>query len=175
MGLMALNFRTHVVSEDHVVGSAQSLVIVIWKRRTLMTHLTDVRTAIQRARRAVPMPVCLMQIVPPEALVPDPGIRKALAMMLRESTDSISHSAVVQLGSGFRASIVRSIVTGVTVMSNPGFPHRVFSSIEHACDWMQASHEGMSDRSLSKRAVDYYNHARTLNDRPPTAQSQAAV
>lgn len=170
---MVQEFRILAASRDHVVAHSSSLVLAVWKRHTLITHLADVQAGIDLAREMNGLPICVIQIVPREAVVPGPATRRALATLLRENTDNISHSAVIQLGSGFRASIVRSIVTAVTLMSNPGYPHQVFSSIPDACSWMEANIETLRDCTLSSRVDDFYNASLTMNGRAPAPRPHA--
>lgn len=43
---------------------------------------------------------------------------------------NVKGSAICFEGTGMRATIVRSVVTGLTIMSQPPFPHKVFASLD---------------------------------------------
>ena len=45
-------------------------------------------------------------------------------------------SAVVHEGTGFRAAAVRSVVTGLAMMANLPYPHKVFATVDDAGRWL---------------------------------------
>jgi hypothetical protein len=69
----------------------------------------------------------------------DPECRAALVELTRTYTNSISGSAVVCEGSGFRATAVRSIVTAIQMASLASHPAKVFASIEQALEWLAST------------------------------------
>lgn len=73
-----------------------------------------------------------MQVVEESAIVPDAPARNALADLLRDAAGSVTLSSVTHEGGGFRASLIRGIVTGLLLVSKPTFPHMVFESTERA-------------------------------------------
>ena len=44
-------------------------------------------------------------------------------------------SAVIFEGSGFKSAAVRGVVTGMTMLAQQRYPHRVFATIEEASGW----------------------------------------
>jgi hypothetical protein len=83
---------------------------------------------------------------------------------------------------GFRATTIRSIVTGVAALSNPGFPHRVFAKLPDATHWMcEDSVPGA--RPLEARQIEaLVQHARASaavargpGQRPPAKESAVSV
>jgi hypothetical protein len=123
-------------SSDAVVAFAESLAVALWRYHTSAEDVRELEAAARRAHEAGAGPVGLIQIVPSTAVSPDSYVRKELARMLRDLNGIVSHSAIVHEAVGFRAAMVRSIVTGVAALSNPGFPHRVFTKLPEAAAWM---------------------------------------
>jgi hypothetical protein len=116
----------------------------LWRYHTSADDVRELEAAARRAHEASGRAVGLIQIVPSTAVSPDSHVRKELARMLRDLNGVVSHSAIVHEAEGFRAAMVRSIVTGVAALSNPGFPHRVFTKVPEAAAWMAESDPQMS-------------------------------
>jgi hypothetical protein len=120
---------------DCVIGAADGVAVALWVRDTSAEDVAALADAARRALRSHES-VKLFQIVSATAAAPDGRARTALARMLRGLQGSASHSAIVHEAEGFRAVMIRSIVTGVASLSNPGFPHRVFAKLPEATAWM---------------------------------------
>ena len=81
-------------------------------------------------------------------IVPSAAARAELARTFEILGDTIACSALVFEGDGFRAAAVRAIATTISQVSRSPFPHRVFSSIEKAGEWMETYSIGISSSQL---------------------------
>lgn len=143
---------------DVAVGYWSSLATAVWMKTTHPHHAASLKAAILAAQASSPSrKVWLLQIVTPEAIVPDAHSRRALAGMLYSVDGIVSHSAVIHIGSGFRASIVRSIVTGLNVLGRQQFPHCVFPSAEEGVAWLAA--HGLPDPAATHRDLSAFHEA----------------
>lgn len=90
--------------------------------------------------------VGVLTIIEPAAPPPGAEARLALSKMFQRVAGSVAASAVVFEGTGFRASLVRSVATSLTLIAKQPFPHRMFSSVEDAASWLSeelpATNEG---------------------------------
>ncbi|WP_437523650.1 hypothetical protein WME79_34500 [Sorangium sp. So ce726] len=145
-------------SADVAVGYWSSLATAVWMRTTHPHHAASLKSAIVAAQSKSPSrKVWLLQIVTPEAIVPDTRSRSALAGMLCSVDGIVSHSAVIHIGSGFRASVVRSIVTGLNALGRQQFPHCVFASLEEGVAWL-ATH-GLPDPAAALHDLSAFHEA----------------
>jgi len=80
--------------------------------------------------------VALLQVIGDQATSPDGATRAALAAMLKANETRIIASAVVFEATGFRASMIRSIVIGISMLSRPKCPHTVFESTNAGSAWL---------------------------------------
>lgn len=129
---------------DYVVGFARGLAVAYWRYHTNAEYVPELEAAALRAHKAFGGPIALMQIVPGSAITPDSRARAALVQMLRSLNGFVSHSVIVHEAEGFRAAMIRSIVTGVAALSNPGFPHRVFAEVPEAANWISHGNERLN-------------------------------
>lgn len=81
--------------------------------------------------------ISYFSLVIPEQLADDGVARDRLARTLQRYTDRISGAAVVCQDDGFRATSVRSIVTGVHWASRAKHEVRVFDAMEPALVWLK--------------------------------------
>ena len=133
---------------DHVVGFGEGLAVVVWRHQTDAGDVSGMETAARRAHQAAKHQVGLIQVVAPSAIAPDGPARAALAVALRQLGGIVSHSAIVHEAVGFRAAMIRSIVTGIATLSNPGYPHRVFATVREAADWMSRGNERLDAQRI---------------------------
>lgn len=97
----------------------------------------------------------VLTIIEPDAKPPGADARSALSTMFKTVADGVAISAVVFEGSGFGASLVRSVATGLTLVARQPFPHRVFSGVESAAEWVS---EGLPATEAGKAtAADIIN------------------
>jgi hypothetical protein len=131
-------------NSDYVVGFSRGVAIAFWRFHTKAEYVSELEATALRAHKACGERIALMQVVAGSAITPDGRARGALAQMLRSLNGIVSHSAIVHEAEGFRAAMIRSIVTGVAALSNPGFPHRVFAEVPEAAGWMSEGNERLN-------------------------------
>lgn len=64
------------------------------------------------------------------------SVRKALGKMLKENEPWIGSAVIAYEGSGFRATIVRSVITAINLAARPRFPASVHSHRSSAAERM---------------------------------------
>ena len=75
-------------------------------------------------------------------------------VFLRNGAGRIRMSAVVHEGAGFRAAAVRSVVTGIAMLSKVPFPHHIFATVEQAAKWLGTTHYRDVDPDYTVFAVN---------------------
>ncbi len=69
-------------------------------------------------------------------LRPPAAVRQSVAQILRDYGGDICAAAVAYEADGFKATIVRSVITAINLASSSRFPNRVFSHTRHALGWL---------------------------------------
>lgn len=139
---------------DHAKAVAYNLVILLWRRRTLPEPYRAAMTLTTDHARRHPAGVGVMQVVEVDAVPPDAEARKAFTEFMK--WPGVAHFSVTHEGTGFKAASVRAIVSGVTVLSRPIFPHSVHSSVADASSWAASQNRrigAFSDLHAIERAV----------------------
>src|SRR5262249_31253721 len=105
--------RVHVLDDNHCMASWRNFVIVILRKDTTAEAVSQLRALLQKIQTTSDA-ICLLTVVEPNAPPPPSEVRDALAGVLGEFGKLIKFSAVAFEGSGFRAAMVRGVVTGLT-------------------------------------------------------------
>jgi hypothetical protein len=135
---------------DCVIGIAEGVAVAVWLHHTNVEDVAELGRAVRKARRGASESVRLVQVVPRTAITPDARVRAALASMLRGLKGIVPYSVILFEAEGFRAAMIRSIVTSITSLSSPGFPHRVFGNLQDAAAWMCSGDATPSARQIEE-------------------------
>jgi len=126
---------------DHVKGVFENLVLLVWRRHTLLGPYRLAIELVRRVATAHPKGFGVMQVVEVSAVPPDGDVRKAFGEMMR--VPGIAHLSVTHEGSGFLAASLRAIVSGVHALARPAFAHSVQSSVADAARWAAAQNRAI--------------------------------
>ena len=119
--------QQHELTPDYAMTSLDNLFIALWRVHTRLEGIEKYVKHVAALAGQHSSGIGLITIVPPKAVPPESEVRGRLARAFSEAPN-VMGSAICFEGSGLRATIVRSVVTGLTIMSRPVFPHKVFAS-----------------------------------------------
>jgi hypothetical protein len=128
---------THSLSPDHCVAIWEDVLFVIWRRAVTSFGVSAVREALLKQIQERGGNLGVIIVVEEHVnIAPDPEVRKALAKCFAEREREIISVAMVHEAAGFRAALVRAVVTAITLMMSSPTPHRVFASVPPAAAWL---------------------------------------
>ncbi|SRR5258706_6803879 len=127
--------KIQVIQPDYCMASWHRFYIDIWRVNTTLEGVRQLKAGFAAFAADQPAGVGLLTIVQPYAPLPPSDARAELAAFLAGAASSIKWSAVVHEGVGFRAAAVRGVVTGLTMLARPPYPHKVFATVAQACHW----------------------------------------
>jgi hypothetical protein len=142
--------------EDHVVGLFHRVLIVDWRKEMTPAAMKGLeRHLVEHSRRARGR-VVFFTVIEHGASLPSNEVRTLNAGLLRACP--IQLSVLVFEGTGFQAATVRGVGTGIGLLARTPCPHRAFSSVGQAADWVEAqtvNDEAVVGSLLLSRAVRY--------------------
>ncbi len=124
-----------VQTADHLIGTWRNVVILVWKQETTLAGVNAAQKVYDDLTKANPSGVFLLTIVESGAPMPSSAVRDALARFLATGNGRTLLSGVAHEGTGFRAAAVRSVVTGLAVIGQLPYPHKVFATADEAAAW----------------------------------------
>jgi hypothetical protein len=113
-------------------------VVLIWKQPPVLAGIEECKRIFQLVRTRRPKEkFSYLAVVESRAGTNMPAeVREALSALLREYQSAIAGSAIVFEGTGFRASIVRSVVAAINLASRLEFASTVESDLGTAARWL---------------------------------------
>lgn len=142
---------------DYVLATWQQIFAVFWRRETTLDGTVRMREASSGFASRHPRGIGLLTIVGADAPLPTSEARKALTELLAAGSSFIRCSAILFEGTGFRASAVRSVVTGLVLLARQPYPHRVCDT-DQAADMfariLPESTGGVVNASAVKQAIE---------------------
>jgi hypothetical protein len=108
---------------------------MVWRRDTVASVARRVHAGIVQFARQHER-IGVVTLIEERASLPPVDARKELAALMNEVEPFAVRSAVICEGTGFRAAAFRAASTGIALLANYSFPHRVFASIELGGAWL---------------------------------------
>ena len=135
-----MNIKATILFEndDRTVATWDHLVFVIWKKETTVEGVNHVWSSIKNRGKTFDKGIIMVAIVKQDAAMPTPEARSRLSSGLNDNELNVKASAVVYEGKGFRSAAVRSVVTGLAMVTKQIFPHKVFGDIDESAQWLVA-------------------------------------
>lgn len=147
-----LRMPPRILSADvnHRTATWGPLFFVVWMGAIEVRVTELIQTRLRSHAGTLPTGrTALFTIVEETAPLPSSEGRAALSNILRHCTDEVFASAVVMEGDGFRASAVRSVATGLSLVARQPFPHRVFRRVQDGGQWICSSFSEPEGLTLS--------------------------
>lgn len=150
------------------VGVWRNLLVPVWLSRTTVSAAQKAIAQSEKLIRAYPQGIAMLTLIGNDAGKPDSAAVKLLAEHMSRIAGHIKHSAVVFEGVGFRAAFIRAINTGLTLLANHPYPHRMCeldTAIEHlAVAMTQATGTPVLPVSLRRAVQDIRRDAMAAAD-----------
>lgn len=111
-------------THDYALALLNEIVAIIWRHETTLAGIQSSNKLVAEVARHHPKGIALLTVISEVAPMPSSEARKALADLMCTHR-LIRCSAVIMEGTGFRAAAVRSVVTGLALLSHHEYPHRI--------------------------------------------------
>lgn len=118
-----------------------NVAIMAWREPVTARVADAIFERAEPQRKRYPGGISYVHIGRVEYAMMDGAARRSLARMGRELGNQVISVAVVVRASGFLASTLRSICTGIMVMANQDVELRFHTQPEEVLSWLPAKHE----------------------------------
>ncbi|HVJ21378.1 MAG TPA: hypothetical protein VM686_38465, partial [Polyangiaceae bacterium] len=126
---------THA-SNGLLVGAIGPVCLAIWRTKPIPVLFEVQRLGLASAVASAPGRAAFLCVVESEADPPDQAVREASAAMISDHGTRLAVCACVIEGSGFRAAITRTVLTGMALIARNAAPTRFFDSVTLASGWL---------------------------------------
>ena len=150
-----------------VVGTIGPVCLAIWRTKPTAELFELQRRELAAAVASDPGKIAFFCVVEPTADAPEQAIRDASAAMISSHGKRLAATACVIEGSGFRAAITRTVLSGMALVARNAAPSRFFEHVSVASAWLgerlgQGSREtGLARQvELARERLDFASAAR---------------
>ena len=161
-----------------VIVAWLNVCVVVWRHQTSAEDVRLVSDALHSLSVERREGVGLVQFLDDrsESVSLDAQARAAISELLVRGKNYIKCSSIVFTGQGFRASAVRAVITRITWLARPGFPHQVFATAASAAEAQASLDTGRIGKGVVRTPrpghLSGARHDRALTaafrpDRPP--------
>lgn len=124
------------VFDGLLVGSIGPVSLAIWRSKPTPELFEIQRRELNAAVLRNPGKVAFLCVVEPSADAPEQEVRDASAAMITSLGSKLVACACVIEGSGFRAAITRTVLTGMALVTRSAAPNRFFEHVSVASTWL---------------------------------------
>lgn len=120
-----------------VMAQIGNVCVALWRKKSTYERFRIQKQYLDEAVRARPGEVAFLCIVEPGSEPPDEDVRKASSEMVSAHGTKLKCVALVIEGTGFRAAITRSVLSGIVLVIRSPAPVKYFDTPAAAADWMR--------------------------------------
>lgn len=136
-----------------LLGTQGDVFFAVWSTKPTPDLFELQRSGLAAAVYAKPGRTIFLCVVSPNADPPDQAERDASSRMITTHGEKLLGTACVVEGSGFRAAITRTVLTGIVLFIRTPSPVAFFESVDAASLWMQRRSSG---RDLGQLATQLH-------------------
>jgi hypothetical protein len=118
----------------------KNITVTVWWTQPDASDVARLSRVSELRREQYPAGISNIHLIKGNIALPDAETRHALVQLMRELGPYLAASAVVVGGDGFWASTMRSVVTGMRVLTPRTYEMRLHSSIADVVDWLPTVH-----------------------------------
>jgi hypothetical protein len=118
----------------------KNITVAVWWAQPDPAIVARFSRVTELRRQQHPTGMSNVHLIKSKIALPDAETRQAMVELMRELGPSLAGSAVVVGGDGFWASTMRSVITGMRVLTPRSYEMRLHSSIAEVVEWLPAVH-----------------------------------
>ena len=127
----------------------ENITIVVWYGKPTVTAAEQLARVSQRRRAEFEQGISAVHMVQGTFEMPDAATRDTFVKLLRDGGGKLAVVCVVIRGGGFWASAMRSLVTGLRVLSRGSFDLGLHTEISAAVDYLLPRHHAKTGVPIS--------------------------
>ena len=124
------------VHDGLVVGTMGPVCLAIWRTKPTEALFEAQRLGLAAAVARDPGKVAFLCVVESTADPPDQKVRDASAAMISSHGKNLAAVACVIEGSGFRAAVTRTVLSGIALVARNAAATRYFENVPLAAAWL---------------------------------------
>jgi hypothetical protein len=128
---------THL-SPGLLMGKIERVCLAIWKGKPTPELFEVQRASLAAAVAERPGRALFLCVITTNSDPPEENERHASAKMISAHGKDLAACACVIEGTGFRAAVTRTVLSGISLLVRSPAKLRFFESISNACQWLES-------------------------------------
>lgn len=124
-------------SDGLILASFGHVCVAVWSTKPTKPLFEAQRLALATTVARHPGRALFLCIISAKTEAPDQDLRDASAKMIASHGHDLAGCACVIEGTGFRAAITRTVLTGISLVLRSPVPSTFCDSAQAACEWLQ--------------------------------------
>ncbi|HEX6244130.1 MAG TPA: hypothetical protein VFZ61_24610 [Polyangiales bacterium] len=125
-------------------AEASRTCVLLWRKSVNETRFQIQREAIEYIVERYPGEASILCVIEPTSEPPPQALREAAAALLTKLGPQLRCVAFVIEGSGFRAAMIRGVLSGIEFLRRSTYPTRYFAEVGRAAAWVASETGGQS-------------------------------
>jgi serine/threonine protein kinase len=151
-----------ILHREHGLVAAHfgAVCVAVWRENSTLARIERQRDALAHVVAGYPGEASFLCVVESTSAPPDEAGRRASSRMIEDLGANLRAVAIVIEGSGFRASIVRSVAAGIVLLarSKTKTPVAYFAGLEGGVSWLGRSANLGSERAIVRSVEELREH-----------------
>lgn len=136
---------------DLLMATSEHVCIAVWETKPTRDLFEIQKAHLAAAVAREPGRALFLCIVSKGAAPPDQEVRDASSKMVASHGQRLAGCALVIEGTGFRAAITRTVLTGIMIVTRAPVPITFHDSVAAGCRWLEARAGGERIRGLTEK------------------------
>ncbi|MFO0548201.1 MAG: hypothetical protein U0271_07420 [Polyangiaceae bacterium] len=119
-----------------MLGVVDRVFVAVWLATPSVDAIKRAGAAMHAHAEQHPRGIVSLNVLERSASPPEAPARQAFAGVIRTLGDGVKAYAAVRESEGFGLAIVRSVLTGVTMLVRTPAPLKLFGAVDEAADWL---------------------------------------
>jgi hypothetical protein len=137
-------FKVLCLVDGLATAEAGRTCVLRWRKSVNETRFQLQREAIEHVAARYPGEAGILCIIEPTSEPPPQELREAAASLLTRLGPQLRAVAFVVEGSGFRAAMIRGVLSGIELLRRSTYPTRYFADVGRAAAWVASETGGQS-------------------------------
>ncbi|MEN9577234.1 MAG: hypothetical protein RJA70_243 [Pseudomonadota bacterium] len=122
---------------EFAVYTLERVVVLWWRTEVVVGGANAITTAFRKLVAEGSEPIGFLTIINADCDVRTPApVRAAISKLLNTYDKTIGAAGIVYGAQGFKATVLRSVITAINLASRSSFPNRVFPDLHHGEQWL---------------------------------------
>lgn len=131
----------------------QNVTIFVWQDGATIEAVRRLAEVTEPVYATYPEGVSNVHVIDARVPLPDNAVRDELTALMRTRAEQRGCIGVVLDGGGFWASALRSLITGMRVLTPRSFELRIMSSSEEIARWLPSPHFKKTGRHIDSESL----------------------